>query len=117
MTFTPAGTFIWSAGPTAVIRSPVMSTTWFARFVPDLGSNMRPARIAMVGELAPDWDHINAGPTSTANIVSLRTVHNVTSDRIIISRGPCRQTPYQQSCLEYESGTTKPDLGTPAVLS
>ena len=44
MTRAPAG--MATEGPTSVIRSPVMSTTWFGSIVPDRLSNRRPARIA-----------------------------------------------------------------------
>lgn len=46
MVSTPAGIWTRSAGPTSTMRSPLMTITWFIKFVPDFGSNKRPARTA-----------------------------------------------------------------------
>jgi hypothetical protein len=42
----PAGIGTSARGPTAAIRSPLMSTTWFASKVPVFASNIHPARTA-----------------------------------------------------------------------
>src|SRR5580704_1828320 len=48
ITRAPAGTVTLAAGPTCVIFSPWMRTTWLFNIWPDFGSNNLPARTAVV---------------------------------------------------------------------
>ena len=53
MTFAPAGIGTLAAGPTAVIRSPWISTGRLASIWPDFGSNNLPARTTGLQTLRP----------------------------------------------------------------
>src|SRR5688572_7747398 len=47
MTRAPVGTLTCASGPTSVMRSPLISTTWFVSIRPAWLSNRRPARTAV----------------------------------------------------------------------
>src|SRR5579863_1807748 len=73
-TLTPAGIVTLAAGPTCVIFSPWIRTTWLLSICPDFGSNNLPARTAVVsGACACDQTSVaqKTAPNTPSAILNL----------------------------------------------